>query len=344
MAAPIDTFVDPDIAGASGAGTVGDPYGDIQHSLDTVTRNTTSGDRILVKAGTDEILAGVLSLATYGTPTFDAPLIFEGYTSAADDGGIGGINGNDGDFQVHGGATAVHWLRMHLHNTGTASVVTLGLRTSINSCEVNNCSGSGIVISAGEAIVQANNIHDISGKGIDVTAAVPFLIASNYLTNGAKDFSTAIEGQSGAVNGIISRNIISIDGTSIGISTASGRGTVLFNSILSAGGTGIGIKFDATSKLNSSLHSNLVEGFSGTGGIGIQIPTGTRQMITYGLNAVFNNATQYDVDAADVVDPLGDNETTSISPFAKSGADTFANRFVYFAPVDTGNVFGGGFN
>ena len=96
MAQPSETYVDPSIAGASGAGTVGDPYGDLQHALDTMTRDATNGDRINIKAGTDEILAGVIDLTTYGTPSSAAHLVFQGYTSAAGDGGIGGIDANAG--------------------------------------------------------------------------------------------------------------------------------------------------------------------------------------------------------------------------------------------------------
>ena len=40
---------------------------------------------------------------------------------------------------------------------------------------------------------------------------------------------------------------------------------------------------------------------------------------------------------------VNDNETLSATPFDKSGSDTFANRYTYFAPVDTGNVRGGAY-
>lgn len=43
------------------------------------------------------------------------------------------------------------------------------------------------------------------------------------------------------------------------------------------------------------------------------------------------------------VDPINTQEVLSQSPFAKVGDDTWENRFVYFAPVDTGNVWGGAY-
>jgi hypothetical protein len=60
MAAPTDSFIDPSIAGNSGSGTIGDPWGDCQHALDTVTRDATDGDRMCIKEGTDEIHTAAL--------------------------------------------------------------------------------------------------------------------------------------------------------------------------------------------------------------------------------------------------------------------------------------------
>lgn len=84
-------YIDPAIDANSGTGTIGDPFGDLQYALDTVTRDGTNGDRFNVKAGTAEVLTAALSLATYGTPTEAAPLVIQGYTSAAggDAGGRG---------------------------------------------------------------------------------------------------------------------------------------------------------------------------------------------------------------------------------------------------------------
>jgi len=342
VAAPTEVYVDPAIAGDSGTGTIGDPYGDLQFALDSATRDATNGDRFNIKAGTDEILAAALSLVTYGTPTFDAPLIFEGYTSAAGDGGIGGIDGNNGNFTIFAGAASVHFINMHLHNTGTATVVTVAMRSIITGCEVNNSSGGGIVINNNETVCDSNHVHDIGGVGINRTGGTAGgNILRNYLKNdGTNDFTTAISINTTFAD--CARNIISIDGASNGIATTD-RSNITRNSILSAGGTGKGISVSATSKLVASLHSNLVEGFSGVGGEGIEIPVGTRQMAIYGKNAVFNCTTAYDVDTVDIMVLLGDNETLSVTPFAKSGADTFANRLAYFAPVDTGNVIGGAY-
>ena len=93
MAAPTEIYVDPSIAADSGAGTIGDPYGDLQYALNTATQDGTSGNRFNIKAGTYEVVASALTYTgTYGNPSGSAPLIFQGYTSAAGDGGLGQID------------------------------------------------------------------------------------------------------------------------------------------------------------------------------------------------------------------------------------------------------------
>jgi hypothetical protein len=67
----------------------------------------------------------------------------------------------------------------------------------------------------------------------------------------------------------------------------------------------------------------------------------TADLGVYGGNGFFNNTTQATFDIAHL--DLGDNETLASTPFAKSGADTFANRATYFAPLDVGNVRGGAY-
>jgi len=62
-----------------------------------------------------------------------------------------------------------------------------------------------------------------------------------------------------------------------------------------------------------------------------------------GIGLSKNNTTNYSTSESDQILRNVDNETVGSTPFAKSGADTFANRFVYFAPNDVGNVKGGAF-
>lgn len=343
MAAPTETYVDPSIAADSGAGSIGDPYGDLQYALDNVTRDATNGDRFNIKAGTAELPTGTLSLATYGTSlAADAPLIFQGYTSAAGDGGKGEINGGAGNFTLMPATQFIICRDLKLHNTGTAGIIVWNavnwnllerceFATSTNAralymgtgTRVLNCSFSG-------GWAAAQNIVDFTtglaiGNWFNVDAAV-----GNALTFSGNDGAVAL------------RNIFSCGAVASTMLRVQGRGGIISqNSILAAAATGIGISLEAAGD-GVIVTNNIVEGFSGTGGDGIQVASGAK-IALYAGNAYYNNtANETGVSGAVFCDG-GDNEALGSSPFAKSGANTFANRFVYFAPNDVGNVYGGAY-
>ena len=46
-----EVYVDPSIAADSGAGTVGDPYGDLEYAIEQTTFDTTNGTRVNIKIG-----------------------------------------------------------------------------------------------------------------------------------------------------------------------------------------------------------------------------------------------------------------------------------------------------
>jgi hypothetical protein len=132
---PTDYFVDPNAGDdGTGDGSVGNPWATIQNALDTITRDSTNGDRINVQSTTDDVLGSALSLATYGTPAFGAPLVFQGYTSSQGDGGVGGISGNN---SVHifnaAGTDHIYFIDMHLHNTGSNDIFTLWCKCKFRS-------------------------------------------------------------------------------------------------------------------------------------------------------------------------------------------------------------------
>ena len=355
MAAPTDYFVDPaagtdDTAGGRGA-SAGDPWASVQFALDNITRNATNGDKINVKSGSPDLIAASFDLSTYGVPALSVPLVLRGYETAADDGdffagtGIGEIDmqGNNSTILAAGGG--IHYIHLHCHGTGSADVLSLTQDQSVIECEVSEATGGGIVSSStGRSAVVGNHIHDILGVGIVKGRYVAF----NYLKNdGASDFATAILQNSNISGSMVMGNIISIDGASDGIDMTSAlNASAIGNSIFSNGGSGIGLSVAFGSNLHGSLISNLVEGFSNSG-TGIKITAGVRENAVYANQAAYNSTTNYD-DAGKVEFLLvRGNETLSGSPFAKSGADTFANRFTYFAPTlnaaNGGTVRGGAY-
>ncbi len=333
MGTPTQTYVDPAIAGDSGAGSDVDPYGDLQYALDEVTRDAANGDQFNIKAGTAEAIVATLDLSTYGNPARASPIIFRGYTSAANDGGVGAISGGGGDFSVLGPEGWVRWLDMELTNTGTAPVVVLASFDWMQGCEIHNSSDDGVDASNASGVwISGCHIHNCGAYGMNLKSG---LVEHCYFQNdGGNDFTCAI--LLATLNAEAHRNIITIDGASGGIRIETDGQMLVGNSILSSAGTGVGIYISAN--YYNLIASNLVEGFSGIGGIGIDHSTVAKGMVTH--NGVFNCTTKYDAGDAIFAE---DNEELGSSPFAKSGADTFANRFVYFSPNDVGNVRGGAY-
>ena len=340
MASPTETYVDPSIAGDSGTGTIGDPYGDLQYALNQVTRDGTNGDRFNVKAGTSEVLAAVLSYATYGTSDFDGPMIVEGYTAAAGDGGLFVIDANGG--AAFPSAQGVSIINGRVHNGGSSDLITLSHDCLVQNVEIDDTTGDGIVAStsARAALVVVCNIHNIGGYG--VTGSV--IVRHSYFKNGTNDFTSAIRlnatNTSGS-NGTAVGNIISIDGASNGIEVAGFSILVEKNSVLSSSGTGAGVLLSSV-PIGTTILSNLAEGFSGAGGDGFDLNVTNRYQYIAGNNGAYNNTTDYDIQGEFMAEEA-DNESLGASPFDKSGSDTFANRFIYFAPVDTGNAHGGAY-
>ena len=122
-----ELYVDPSIAADSGAGTIGDPYGDLEYCLEQEDYDLTNGIRVNIKAGTDEVVAAELSVAMASTaapgksvawvPTQAAPCVFQGYTTAAGDGGKGGISGG-GSVSIYSDTALdfVHFVDLQQHH------------------------------------------------------------------------------------------------------------------------------------------------------------------------------------------------------------------------------------
>lgn len=342
MGAPSEYYVDPSLGSDTGDGTVGTPWGRasgsvIQYALDTgITRDATNGDRINVKAGTDDVLAANLVFTTYGTPTIAAPIIIQGYTSAAGDEGIGGIDG-DGSFGIIDTATDyVRFVDLHIHNSGASQLMSLDNGIFIVNCELDGCSHNTSITCDQHLYIANCYFHDLKLVEGDSNT---FMISSYFKNDGTSDFGTAANlfDRGWCIN-----CIFSLDGASIAIELTN-NSHAIGNSILSSAGTGTGILINDASQPGRSVVNNLIEGFSGAGGKGIDFDTSTSKYAIYTNNAFYNNTTDEANTVADMWAYENDNESLGSSPFAKSGADTFANRFEYFKPLDVGNVLGGGY-
>jgi hypothetical protein len=323
--------VDPSIAGASGAGTHADPYGDLQHALDTITRDATNGDRISIWNTTDEILAAAISLATYGSPTTGAPLVIQGMTSTGvpGDGGIGGISGNAAVAIIDSTTLdGIHLIDLHLHNVPSlANPLRLDNNCSIINCEINNMTATSATVSLGaSAVVMNNYIHDNGARGVQIESGS---VIGNRFADGTKTMSAHhIQHNS-------STQPLHVQGNTLFMASHSGTGISVFtnsvvahNSIYSDGGSGTGIEGSIT-LARSAIVNNLIEGFSSVGGIGIDF-TGRGVMYADG-NAVFDCVTEY-VLASIIMKGDTTNRILTVSPFTDAANEDFT-------PVNTDTIF-----
>lgn len=327
MTALNQVYVDSDIGTDSGDGSSGDPYGNIQYALDQ-----TSGATEFYGTGS-ETLSGALDFSTRGAPSFENPCLFKAQSE-----GAWTLDGGAGNFSIINGTDSVGFCGVELTNTGTAAILTLGFYCFVEGCQIHDSSGNGITSSSGRGpSIFRNYLHDIGGIGISVGGNAE--CKWNYLANGTKSFSTAIQ----CDNGGAIWNIISIGGTTKGIVVVGSieHGSVDGNSILNAG-TGTCIELNGF-LIGVSILNNLIR-MNGASGTAIDANTTIRYQSMIGQNAVYvpGGATAYDIPDEFLINN-GDNETLSATPFAESGSDTFANRFVYFEPQDTGNVISGAY-
>jgi hypothetical protein len=339
MGALIQTYVDPSIAANSGEGTIESPYGDLQWALDNTSRNTANGNQFNIKFGTAEVLTAPLDFATFTTPTVaTAPLVFRGYAETLNDGGVGAISGGGG--AVIGSISHTHWRDMEVYNGGANTLVTLGAGNSIVRCKIYDTTGIGINLALGNCLVSECEITDCD-EGV-VCASTMASVVNNFFKFGStRYFSKALKNTASSLT-LVERNIFSIGSSGTAISLEQLGGRVVSNSIFAAASNGVGIAISAASRSqNAMIVNNVIEGFSGEGGRGISFINTTTVPLQYAHNACFDNETNYhQIGDAIAIEDI-DNEVLTASPFAKSGADTFANRFAYFAPVDTGNIRGG---
>jgi hypothetical protein len=319
-----EIYVDPSIGTATGAGTIGDPYGDLQYAFNTATRDATNGNRMNVKAGSEELLTATLSLATFGAPTNTAPCVIQGFTATAGDGGKAVINAN-GAAAMNEASSVLYLMDLEIYNGGAADLVTLADDSRVFDCEVHGTTGSGIAFGL-TGLAFGCHVHDCGDRGISLSAGGRAMYC--YLANGANDFVYAIECKD---KGAALRNIISLDGASTGVYLSNNRNQwVMQNSILCAGGSGNGVFRDTGSTPVPLVSQNLIEGFSS--GVGLNLANASLAILLEN-NGVYNCATPFSYPGQTL--RATNNATLAASPFAKRGSNTFANRLSYFEPTGT---------
>ncbi len=317
MAAPNEYFVRPTNGSDVNDGlSHANAWKTAQKALNTITRDATDGDRINMNDEADEVLTVGLDIdGTYGNPTDTAPLIFQGYTSTPGDGGIGGFSGGGSVTVVTDSIVdSVFFVDMHLHSCGSAKIVHLDNGIRLVNCELDNTTGDGLEADFSTFVLNCH-FHNIGGEGVSFADGQ---VLSSFFKNGTNDFSTAII-QDSLGGASIAGNVISLDGSSDGIKCGGGC-VCQSNTVYSSAGTGEGIGVRASQQA-SCIVNNYVEGFSGTGGNGIEIVS-TALVYVYGHNKFFNSTLDETL-TGDILLNLGNNDVLGSSPLTDPSADDF---------------------
>lgn len=276
-------YVDPSIAGNSGSGTIGDPYGDLQYALDSITQGG-SGDQINIKSGTDEVLTAELDITTYGTPNVILPLVFRGYTSSENDGGRGGISLNDTVASAWNKNTVegVAFIDLDIHDQNSVGsyVFNTDRACLFYRCKFSNIEGNAIGCLNSQSItsiIECAFLSNSNRGGVYGSTGTPFVYGCYFSGGGAG--STVPQCFRGIAVNSVFHNADYVFGQ------AAYSGVRAGNTIVAkSGSTGTGIPL---SHFELAVN-NIIQGFSGTGGIGINGASVSSNAIN---NIYYDNAT-----------------------------------------------------
>jgi hypothetical protein len=276
-----EVYCDPAIAGNSGSGTIGDPYGDVQHALDTKVHGGT-GMRLNIKAGTAEILAAAINLTAYvannGAVSATEPLLLRGYTAAAGDGGIGEISGVANSVAVWGQTDAdnvsFRQLKMTAANAGDA--IDIDNFILIMQCEIINGSGTGVDIDDG--LIYRCKIS-AAGRIIDGSANANVECCHLVQTGGNIVGSVA-----GSFEGCIVdvRNATSVAATVLD-TPSSGATRIVNNTIIGPSSAGsVNLRAIYVNVPSVIVRNNYIQGFDSSTGEAIDVPSASVHSIIEG--------------------------------------------------------------
>lgn len=305
----------------TGDGTVGTPWKTLQKAFDTLTRNTTDGNQVNLKAGTAHVNSATLDLTTFiggGALSATAPLILRGYTSAANDGGIGEIDCGGATMWAASTYDYIALIDLKIHNPGDNNCIYLDDTISMIGCEVypgasNPSNKTAIYFDTG-GLVLGCYIHDWpSGYGIRVGNYST--VCGNYVD---------MSGTGIYANKHILGNIVVVGSTaSVGIQTTEGGGLVEGNICYNTtAGTTYGIyTSDSGTSIGMTVINNIVVGWSGAGGDGID---SGYNIGFIGYNAFYNCTNNVTISDQKFIDLTASDVALAANPFTDAANGDFS--------------------
>jgi len=295
-------YVDPVGGNDADTGGIGDPWQTLQHALDNVV-DGADGVQINLNDSGPDTLAASLDFSNYvaanGKSTWDKFFVLRGYTAAEGDGGIGEIDGNDGDFTLFDFAADdmqyVYLVDLELHNTGTAHVINSDSSILMRGCTVHTTDADAIR-AGGYAYIQYCYLYAFGGAGI-YSSVAPNTYVYNVIDATSGTTGIRLYNYDTAVGNAV---LMGATGT-YGINTSGFalNMVMLGNSIYDKdGGAGnIGIYLSSTVR-SALVMNNILANLSGVGAIGIA-GHAAAQGVKIGPNAFWNCTT--DMSTADEV-------------------------------------------
>lgn len=310
-----------DVVCTQASGAIGLPFRSIQGALDLITSDDADGDQINVKSSAAQELANSLNLDELGTPTNVAPLIIRGYDATANDGGVAEIDCKDMTMFAATNYPYVFLVDLEVHSGGDNNLIELSTYCFVFRCEVHKGGSSpnakSLVKVGNGSQVNGCYVHDIgTGVGYGIYAG------SGAVVNNLVECGASLGAGYGIyTSGIAVQNIVVCENTTqngIYIANAFGsicQGNSLYNS---SAGTGIGI-YSNTSR-GDSIMNNIIVGWSGVGGSGIQ----ENNMILTGYNAFYNCTNDYSVSDQTWIDETAKDVALVANPYTNAGALDFS--------------------
>lgn len=273
-----EVYVDPSINANSGAGTIGDPYGDLQYAIDSEVFGADT-IRFNIKAGTAEVLTAPLDIITnFSATTTGKIVVFEGYTSTAGDGGVGEIEGDTNSVGVVASASTpgnVAFRNLTIRGgDGTTPCIHCGTSVTFYRCTITGFK---------DAVLATDNVWILNchikysngttgGLGIHQNAWQPITFW-NYVEaiNASSSHAIQISNTGNSHFNIIDLRNVTASGVH-GIYQNTSRITACHNTIIGHAGDssyGIGLASVANSRYSTFIN-NYIEGFTGTGSYPIQ--------------------------------------------------------------------------
>ena len=255
-----EIYVDPSINANSGDGSIGNPYGDLQHAFNSETLATTGSQitRFNIKSGTDEVMAADLVWTSFGTPNdSDRPVMIEGYTSTAGDGGRGSIDANNGFIDVSG-HDYVTLSNLDIIGDHDDYLVHLDNNCAIHNCYIEQQGNRGAVYLDGNCTVTDSIIRSVGPGTYSQNCLDGNSAGKKYLFNCFVEYN----GTGMAVYRYDTiDSVIVCNGLSYGLNISNGHSCIGNIFYSSAAGTKAAIEIDATVP-HVIVANNYVEGWS----------------------------------------------------------------------------------